>query len=376
MAKRDYYDILGVGKDANEDDIRKAYRTLAKKYHPDVSKEDNAEEKFKEVQNAYEHLSDADKRAAYDRFGHDAENFGGFGQGFSGFSGFGDFGGFEDIFSDFFGGGSRQRQRSNRNVRWDGGDVHKHLTVDFLDAALGTKLRVSIEREVDCSTCNGTGAKSKSDIETCRTCRGSGSINVDQRTPFGTIRTQTACTTCGGSGETIKNKCETCNGQGRVISKTTETINVPAGVNNDDILRVPNLGQGGHLGGRDGDLLITFRVRAHKEFKRDGNNILLKVPISLTEAVLGAKIEVPTIYGEEKIDVPSGTQCGDTFKIRNMGTLNPRNNRKGDQILTFKVNIPKKLTQEERKLFEQLAKIETPEKESGWQKFKNIFKKE
>lgn len=369
--KRDYYDVLGVSKGASEEDIKKAYRSLAKKYHPDISKEENAEEKFKEVQEAYENLSDKEKRSNYDQYGHSGNPFEGFSSGFSGFSG-GGFSDFSDIFSSFFGGGGKSRQRAS-NGPLDGADIKRNITVDFMDAVLGKKINISYEIEKDCPTCNGTGAKSPSDIETCSRCHGAGYIDVSQRTMFGTIRNQQVCPVCGGEGKTIKNKCQTCGGTGRVKEIINKEIDIPAGVDSGDTLRVNNLGHGGHLGGRKGDLLITFRVKNHLEFKRNGEDILLEIPITISEAVLGAKIDVPTIYGEKVLNVPAGIQSGDNIRMRDLGTYNPRNKRKGDQIVKVKITIPKKISNDEKQLFEKLGNFEKKEKETLWSKFKKKF---
>jgi len=372
MAKRDYYDVLGVSKGASEDEIRKAYRKLAKKYHPDISKEENAEEKFKEVQEAYETLSDSTKRQNYDQFGHDGANFGqGFGSG--GFGGFEGFGGFSDIFSDFFGGGRQRQETYDGPIR--GADIEKYMTIDFMDAVLGTKKTIKVDIEANCHTCNGTGAKSTKDIKTCSNCGGSGYVDVTQRTMFGNVRSRQQCNVCGGSGKEIKNKCETCNGRKRVREPKTVEVTIPAGVDNNMTLRVAGYGNEGINGGSKGDLLLTFRVKNHELFKREGSTIYLEVPITLTEAVLGTTKDVPTIYGEVSLKIPAGIQPKTQLRMREKGVASPRNqNRKGDQYVIVDVVIPKKLSAKEKSLYEQISKIETKETESVWQKFKNVFK--
>ena len=372
MAKRDYYDVLGVNKGASKDEITKAYRSLAKKYHPDISKEANAEDKFKEVQEAYEVLSDDTKRQTYDQFGHEGNNFQGFGGG--GASGFGGFGGFEDIFGDFFGGfgGSRQTQNYTGPVR--GENIERIMTIDFMESVLGTKKTVKVEVEEDCSTCNGSGAKSSKHIHTCSNCGGSGQVDVEQRTILGTMRSRQTCNVCGGTGKEIKEKCNTCSGRGRVRTSKTVDVTIPAGIDNNMTLRIAGYGHGGLRGGQVGDLLLTFRVRKHNVFKRLNNDIHLDIPISLTEAVLGTTKDVPTIYGEVSLKIPPGTQPNTSLRMRDQGVESIRTKRKGDQIVNVNVTIPKKISNKEKELYEQIAQMETKETESAWTKFKNFFK--
>ena len=367
--KRDYYDVLGIQKNASDDEIKKAYRTLAKKYHPDVSKETDAESKFKEVQEAYDTLSDAQKRAAYDQYGHQGSPFGN-GQGFGGFS---DFGGFGDIFSQFFGGG-RDRQRQSYHGPQKGDDLEKTMTIDFMEAVLGTKKTVHVDLEEECHVCHGSGAESSKDIEVCDRCHGDGFINVEQRTMFGTMRTQQACPKCGGAGKIIKKRCSTCNGQGRLKNHKTVDVNIPAGVDNNMSLKVAGYGNGGTKGGPQGDLYLNFRVRPHKVFKRQNDDIILEVPITVTQAVLGSSIEIPTIYGDVDLKIPAGIEHGTILRMREKGVANVRTKRKGDQQVIVNLKIPKNLSSAEKKLYEQLEKIETPEKQSSWEKFKNLFK--
>ncbi len=369
--KRDYYDVLGVTKTATADDIKKAYRSLAKKYHPDVSKEADAEAKFKEVQEAYDVLSDATKKQQYDQFGHAGAQ--------GGAGGFGDFGGFGggfsdlgDIFSQFFGGGGSQRAR--REDSGVGKDIEMRMTIDFMEAVLGTKKKVNIEREVDCKVCNGTGAQNPNDIETCDRCHGAGYVNVDQRTVFGTMRSQQVCSKCGGTGKHVKNSCKACNGSGRVREKKEVEVNIPAGVDNNNTLRVPGMGHGGKRGAASGDLYITFKVLNHKVFKRNGSDIVLEVPVSFSQAALGTEIDVPTIYGDVKLKVPAGVQSGTSLRMKDKGVSNPRGGKKGDQHVVIDVKTPTSLSAEERKLFEQLDQIDAPKTKSSWEKFKGFFK--
>jgi len=366
MAKRDYYDVLGISKNASQDEIKKAYRTLAKKYHPDVSKEPDAEAKFKEVQEAYDVLNDSTKKAQYDRFGHSgtgADPFGGAG-------GFGGFGGFDDIINQFFGGGGSRRARQTSNV---GEDINMRMTIDFMEAVLGTTKNVSVDITEDCGHCHGSGAESSKDIHTCSRCHGQGYVNVDQRTMFGTMRTQQVCPQCQGEGQTIDNKCHVCSGAGRVKTKKTVDVKVPAGVDNEMTLRVPGYGHGGRKGAEAGDLYVTFRVRPHKVFKRRGADIILDIPITFTQAALGDKIDIPTIHGEVELTIPSGIQSGTQLKLRNKGTKDPRSNKTGDQHVVVNIETPKSLSSDEKKLFEQLAKLESKRKKSGWDKFKSFF---
>lgn len=371
--KKDYYDVLGVSKDSSKEEINKAYRAKAKQYHPDVSKEENAEEKFKEVQEAYETLSDDSKRSNYDQFGHAGTNGfggGGFG-GFEGFEGFGG-GGFGDIFSDLFGGGRQRRETYSGPMR--GNDIEKLMSIDFLEAVLGTKKMVKVDINEDCSHCNGTGAKDPSHVKTCSTCGGAGYVNVDQQTILGTMRSQQTCRTCGGSGKEIKEKCTFCNGSGRQRTSKTVEVNVPAGIDNNMTLRVGGYGNGGTKGGSHGDLLITFRVKDHKIFKRKQDDIYLKVPISMTEAALGTTKDIPTIYGEVSLKIPSGIQTGTSLRMKDKGVENVRTKRKGDQFVIVEVQTPKKLSPKEKKLYEELQGLESKDNETAWQKFKNLFK--
>lgn len=372
MAKRDYYDVLGVSKNASIDEINKAYRQKAKQFHPDISTEDNAEEKFKEVQEAYENLSDDTKRSTYDQYGHDGGPFGGQG-GFGGFEGFsGGFGGFGDIFGDFFGGGRQQQRNYNGPVRGD--DIEKFMTIDFMEAVLGTKKTVKVEVEETCPTCSGSGAKDPKDIKTCSRCHGEGTIEVDQRTILGTMRTRQVCPVCNGSGKEITNKCETCHGNKKVKQTKTVEVNIPAGVNNNMTLRVQGYGDAGSNGGQVGDLLITFRVKEHKVFERRNDDIYLKVPITFAEAALGTTKDVPTIYGEVSLKIPAGIESGTQLKMRDKGIANVRNKRKGDQYVIVELLTPKKLSNKEKQLYEELGNMESKDNESRWTKFKNLFK--
>lgn len=371
MAKRDYYEVLGISKGASEDEIKKAFRSLAKKYHPDVSSEPNAEEKFKEIQEAYSVLSDSQKRAQYDKFGHQAENMG---QGFNGFSGFG--GGFEDfdlgdIFSSFFGGG---RQSGGGNRPRKGSDIQKRMTISFVDSIFGKTEKIKVQVYEDCSHCHGTGAKSSSDVKTCTKCGGRGTVIIEQNSIFGRTQTQTTCPTCHGSGKEITAKCTSCNGEGKVrVTKEVE-VKVPQGIETGQQIRLEGLGNKGLNGGPNGDLYIQFEVKADEIFVRDGNDIYVEVPITFSQAALGCEIEVPTVYGPVSLKIPAGTQSNSVFRLAGKGAPNVRTKIKGDEKVIVKVMTPKNLTNEQRKLFEQLNLTLDKKEASTWDKFKNFFK--
>ena len=350
MNKRDYYEVLGVDKNASETDIKSAFRKLAKKYHPDVSKEENAAEKFKEAQEAYAVLSDPQKRKQYDQFGHNAFNTNG--GGFSGFEGF-DFGNMSDIFEDLFGGMgfSSGRTRRNSNSPRKGSDILYRITIDFEEAVYGTKKDIKIDVEENCSDCHGTGGFN---AKTCSECHGSGSVTSEQRTMFGSFLTKTTCPYCHGEGTTYEKKCTDCGGTGKVTSRKTITITVPAGIDTDNRLRVAGKGAAGINGGPNGDLYVEFTVRDHDFFERDEDDIYIELPLTITEAVLGTKKEVPTLYGNVDLTIPSGTQNGDKMRLRGKGIENVNTKRKGDMYVITKVIIPEKITKEQKKLFEQL----------------------
>lgn len=376
MAKRDYYEVLGLSKGASQDEIKRAYRQLAKKYHPDINKEPDAEAKFKEINEAYDTLSDEQKKARYDQFGFDdptgGAGFGGFGgSGFSGFGGSG-FGGFEDIFSSFFGGGS---SRSNANGPKQGQDVEKNMTISFEDAVYGCKKKIRITVEDECTHCGGTGAYSKSDIKICPKCKGQGRVFIRQQTIFGQSTVQTTCPDCHGTGKIISKKCDQCNGKGRIKRTKDVEVTIPAGIDTGMTLRMAGCGEAGINGGPAGDLYITFTVTPHKNFERDGQDIILNVPISFTQAALGDTIEVPTIDSPVNLKIPAGTQSETKFRLRGKGTKNPKSasSGRGDQYVIVHVQTPTNLTSEERDLLEKLGKIEKKEKKSPWEKFKDLF---
>ncbi len=376
--KRDYYEVLGVSKGASDDEIKKAYRGLAKKYHPDMNPGDKeAEAKFKEANEAYDVLSDKEKRAKYDQFGHAAfdPSMGG-GSGFGGFGGFGggdfDFG---DIFSSFFGGGGGS-SHSRRNMPIDGEDVATRITIDFEEAAFGCKKDITFARVEGCPDCNSTGAEKGTKAETCSVCRGTGSVTVKQQTMLGYMQTQRQCQECRGTGKIIKTPCKNCNGKGFIKVNKKLEVSIPAGI--DSMQRIVLRGQGsaGRNGGDNGDLIIEVRVKNHDLFTRDGNNLYCDVPISFTEAALGAEIDIPILGGKpEKYEIPEGTQSGTSFTLRGKGIPDINSKRRGDLIITVLVETPKNLTGEQKKLLRSFAET-LGEKNSARKKgvFERFFK--
>jgi len=369
--KRDYYDVLGVSKTASQDEIKKAYRGLAKKYHPDLNPNDKAaEEKFKEVNEAYETLSDETKRSQYDQFGHAGPQ--GFnGSGFGGFGGSG-FGGFEDIFSSFFGGGTRKSGKNSMRPR-QGDDIEEVITIDFQESIDGCKKQIKIAVEDECSSCGGIGAYSKSDIHVCSRCHGSGSVVVEQNSIFGRVQTQTTCPKCGGKGQEITRKCEKCGGKGRVRKNKEITVTIPAGIADGMTMRLEGKGEAGYNGGPNGDLYVKVRVKTHKDFRRVDDDIYLDVPISFSQAALGDSIDVPTPYGNVNLKIPAGTQSHTKFRLRGKGAKNVKSGIFGDQYVIVNLVTPTNLTSEEKKLFEQLDKSEGKKGETPWDKFKKKF---
>lgn len=372
MAKRDYYDVLGVNKNSSPDEIKSSYRKLAKKYHPDLNKEPGAEEKFKEVQEAYDVLSDSNKKAQYDQFGHAAfDQNAGFGGGQGGFGGFQDVD-LGDIFGSFFGGGSRRRQRSGPTR---GSDTLMQIRISFMDAIMGKTIVVPVTYDETCSHCSGSGAEKSSDIETCPECRGSGQVSAVQQTIFGTMQTQRTCSRCSGSGKIIKNKCPHCAGKGFNRVKKDIEVTIPAGINNGQQIRVPGKGERGLNGGPNGDLFIEVSVMSSKDFKRDGNDIHVNIEISMVEAALGTTVEVNTVYGKVDLQIPEGTQCNQTLKIRGKGVKDVRNpSIIGDHFVHVIVKTPTKLSSEQRKLLEEFVKAEKNKKKTVFDKIKDKLK--
>lgn len=369
MANKDYYETLGVEKGASAEDIKKAYRQLAKKYHPDLNKDDeNAAQKFKEVNEAYQVLSDDKKRAQYDQFGSAAFD-GSAGTGGAGFGDFGGFGGFGDIFDSFFGGG-RSAARSNGPVR--GGDVEASLRITFEEAAFGVKKEISITRREQCDQCHGSGAQAGSDVKTCPTCGGSGQIRQQQQTMLGSFVNVTTCPHCHGEGRIIEKPCERCGGSGRTVHQRKINVNIPAGIDDGQILTLSGQGDAGLKGGPAGDLHVYIGVRPHKVFKRDGVNLYMDMPISFGQAALGCELEVPTLDGKVKYSIPAGTQSGTVFRLRDKGIKYLRQQRNGDLFVKMNVEIPRKLTDKQKELILEFEGI-APTKEH--KKGKGIFKK-
>ena len=372
MAKRDYYEVLGLQKGASQDEIKKAYRTLAKKYHPDINKEPGAEEKFKEINEAYDTLSDEQKKARYDQYGFDDPTQGFSGQGgFSGFGGQGGFSGFDDIINQFFGGGARRSSNSPQQ----GADVEKTMNISFEDAVYGCKKKIRLTVDEECIHCGGTGAETKNDIHTCSKCNGRGRVVMRKESIFGYTNFETNCPDCGGRGKVITKKCPECNGKGRVRKTKDVEVTIPAGMQTGMTLRMEGYGEAGVNGGPNGDLYITFNVGEHPNFKRDGLDIVLTIPLSFTQAALGDTIEVPTIDGNVSLKIPAGTQPGTKLRMRGRGTKNPKGGMtRGDQIVICNVVVPTNLSNEEKKILSELEECEKKEKKSPWEKFKGLFK--
>jgi len=356
MSKKDYYEVLGVNKDASEKDIKSAFRKLAKEYHPDVSKAPNASEKFKEAQEAYAVLSDESKRRQYDQYGHSAFDQMNGGAGFD-FSDF-DFG---DIFSEIFGGGfggsfgfgGGRTSRRNRGRR--GSDSILRVNLTFEEAVFGTKKTINVDVSEDCDKCDGKGGLGE---KKCSRCQGTGVITSEQRTMFGSFMSQAACPSCNGGGVTYESECSKCRGRGKNIKKTDIEVKVPAGVNTGNQLRLAGKGGAGSNGGPNGDLYVEFFVRDHELYVRDDNDIYLELPISITEAVLGCKRDIPTLYGNVKLTVPSGSSTGDKHRLKDKGVENVQTGRKGHMYIIITVEIPNKLSKDQKKLFEQLEQTD------------------
>lgn len=372
MSKRDYYEVLGLGKDASADDIKKAYRKLARQYHPDVNKADDAETKFKEVKEAYDTLSDDQKRAQYDRFGHVDPNqgFGGFGGG----AGAGDFGGFGDIFDMFFGGGGGGRQR-NPNAPQRGADLQYTMTIEFKEAVFGKEMDITIPRTEECDHCHGNGAKPGTKPETCSTCRGTGQQEVVQNTAFGRIVNRRVCQACNGSGKLIKDKCSNCHGSGKVKKQRKIHVRIPAGVDDGAQLRVSGEGEQGLRGGPPGDLYVVIRVKSHEFFERENDDIYCEVPLTFTQAALGDEIEVPTLDGRVKLKIPAGTQTGTYFRLKGKGVPRLRGYGQGDQHVRVVVVTPSNLKPEQVELLKQFAHLSGEDTHDKQQSFFERMKK-
>lgn len=384
--KRDYYEVLGVAKGATDDEIKKAYRKLSKKYHPDINKEPDAEEKFKEISEAYEVLSDAQKRAAYDQYGHAGTNpnfggGGGFGGGYGDFGGFsgGGFGGFEDIFDTFFGGGGSRS--ANPNAPRQGADLQYTIKLKFEEAIFGLEKTIRYNREEECHTCHGNGAKPGTQPETCHKCGGSGSINVERQTPLGRVMSRQTCDVCHGTGKEIKEPCPTCGGSGHEKKAHELKVNVPAGVEDGQQMRLQGQGEAGTNSGPYGDLYVVFRVEESDIFNREGAEIYYEQPLNFVQAALGDEINVPTVHGDVKLKIPAGTQTGTSFRLRGKGAPKLRGNGNGDQTVRVKVMTPRNLSEEQKTALRQFAEVsgdkinESESSEGFFDKMKDAFKK-
>ncbi len=380
-AKRDYYEVLGVDKNADEQTLKKAYRKLAMKYHPDRNPDNKeAEEKFKEANEAYEVLSDPTKRRNYDQFGHEGANGQGFGgQGFGGQG----FGGFEDIFGDIFGdmfgggfgGGSRPRRRGPER----GADLRQSISISFEEAAFGKKTSIKVNRNEECSECSGSGSKVGTGKKTCPTCNGSGEVRTVQRTPFGNIASSRTCSECGGEGEIIENPCGNCHGKGTVRKVKTIEVDIPAGIDDGQMIKISGQGEVGLRGGPRGDLYIIVDIKPHTLFTREGYDIYFEMPITFAQAALGDEMEVPTLDGKVKYSIPEGTQTGTVFRLKEKGVPKLRSNSRGDQYIKVIVDTPKKLNDKQKELLKEFAKEcgeEVHEKKKTFgQKIEDIFRK-
>jgi molecular chaperone DnaJ len=356
QSKRDYYEVLEVGRDASDADIKKAYRKLAKQYHPDLNPGDkNAEAKFKEVNEAYEVLSDPNKRARYDQFGHagvDPNSFGGAGAGFGDF----DFGGIGDIFESFFGGGFGRSSRS-RSGPQKGADIKYSMQLTFEEAAFGVEKEISIHRHENCSNCGGTGAKPGTSPETCKHCNGTGQVQYRQSTPFGQFVNVKTCDVCRGEGKIITNPCPECSGKGKIKKTVKRNVNIPAGIDDGQTISLRGEGEPGTRGGPAGDVYITISVKPHSIFRRQGNDVVCEMPITFVQAALGAELEVPTLDGKVKYSIPEGTQTGSIFRLKNKGIPYLRGNGRGDQYVKVEIDVPKKLNEKQKDLLRQFAEI-------------------
>ena len=358
MNNTEYYDRLGVSKDASQDEIKRAYRKMSKKYHPDINKEPDAEEKYKEVQEAYETLSDDQKRAAYDQYGPDGANgFGGQG-GFGGFDGGAGFGGFEDIFSSFFGGGATR----NPNAPRQGDDLQYRVNLSFEEAIFGAEKEVHYNREATCKTCSGSGSKPGTSPVTCGRCHGQGVINVDTQTPLGMMRRQVTCDVCHGTGQEIKEPCQTCHGTGHEKQSHKVSVKIPAGVETGQQIRLAGQGEAGFNGGPYGDLFVIINVNPSDKFTRDGSTIYYTLNISFVQAALGDTVEVPTVHGNVEMTIPAGTQTGKTFRLKGKGAPRLRGGSQGDQHVTVKIVTPTKLNDAQKEALLAFAKASGDEK--------------
>lgn len=375
--KRDYYEVLGVSKGASEDEIKKAYRQSAKKYHPDLHPGDKeCEEKFKEVNEAYEVLSDSDKKARYDQFGHAGvdPNFGGGGAG--GYGAYGQGIDIDDIFSSFFGGFGGRRS-NNPNAPSRGSDVEASIYISFEEAAAGCKKTVSYECVSSCGECHGTGAKPGTQPKTCSVCGGSGRVTISQRTPFGVVQTQRTCDACHGKGKTIDSPCPKCGGSGRKRKTKTVDITIPAGIKDQQILNVGGRGNSGYNGGPSGDLHVYVNVKPHPVFERRGDDVWCNMPLTFAQAALGAEVIVPTLDGKVSYMVHEGTQPGDVFKLKGKGIQRLNGRGKGDQYVRVTVEVPRNLSSKQKNIIKEFENVTNEknyaQRNSFFEKLKKMF---
>ena len=376
--KKDLYEVLGVKKNATKDEIKSAYRKLAKKYHPD-NKETGNEASFKEVQEAYDILYDDQKRSTYDQFGFAAfEQTGGGPGGGNPFQG-GGFSGFNmngedlgDIFSSFFGGGRRSSRANTGPQR--GNDEIMRARIDFMDAINGKEITLNLEVDEDCPSCKGTGAKTANDVQNCTQCGGRGTVRTARRSLFGNIEVEEACPYCGGKGKIIKEKCPTCSGKGYIHKKKDVKVKIPAGINTGQQIRVSGMGERGLNGGPNGDLYVEILVKDHQYFKRDGNDIHIDIPLDFIDAILGTNIDVPTVYGDMSLTIPAGTQPNQILRMKGQGVKDLRSGKPGDQYVHLNVKIPVSLSKEQKQILESY-KGASKKDESFFAKFKKAFKK-
>lgn len=376
--KRDYYEVLGVQKGASDDEIKKAYRKMAKKYHPDLNPGDaEAEKNFKEVNEAYEVLSDSDKKARYDQFGHAGvdPNYGagggGYGGGFGGGFDFGDLGDIFDMFGGGFGGFGGSR-RANPNAPRRGADLHTSLTIDFFEACKGARKEVRVTRQETCDACHGNGCEPGHSPQTCPECNGTGQVRVSQRTPLGVIQTSRPCSRCGGKGTVIDHPCKTCGGSGKQSRTKTIEVNIPAGIDDGQTLAVRGQGNAGSNGGPAGDLTVTVTVRPDVLFRRDGFDIWCDIPVTYCQAVTGDKLVVPTIDGKVEYPMPAGTQPGTVFRLKGKGVQRLNGRGRGDQFVTMVVEVPKNLNKTQ---LEALKQFDESLNDKNYEKRKSFFER-
>lgn len=393
MEKRDYYEVLGLKKGATDAEIKKAYRQMAKKYHPDLNPDNpEAEAKFKEVNEANDVLSDPEKKARYDQFGFAGvdPNYGA-GQGAGGGGGFGGFGGFTggfggdgidlgDIFDNIFGGGFSGGSRSSANGPRKGSDIVVSLSISFMEACKGVTHDIEINRVEPCDECGGTGAKKGTEAKTCPDCRGTGKVNVRQQTMFGMMQSTRACSKCMGKGKVIESPCPKCSGNGVTQKKVTISLNIPAGISDGQTIRLSGKGNAGSNGGPRGDLKVRISVREDKVFERDGDNIIVEVPLTFTQAALGAEIDIPTIDGTMKYTIPAGTQPGKVFTIRGKGVQHCQRSGRGDELVQVSIEVPTNLSKKQKDALQEfentLEDKNYSRRTSFFDKLKDIFGKQ